>query len=179
MSRTVEEIMAAEDRAAKRKLTTIIVVLVCAAVLAVGALLLIRHNDKILHIGWAGGDYPGSSDYSELCDIVESVIDKLGYSENYIGVEIDEVYLNDNLHSYLGAPDYNLLILPAGSKDSYGDVQRVTVIADISLQNIGLENLCIVLIDWGIDGKMDKAEVERLTAIGERLNLTVIGEALK
>lgn len=169
MSRTVEEIMAAEDRAAKRKLITIVASLVCFAVLAVGVLLLIRHNDKILHIGWAGGDYPGSADYSELCDIVESVVDDLGYSKKYTGVKIDEVYLTDNLHSYLGAPDYNLLILPASSKESYGDVQRVTVIADISLQNIGLEDLCIVLIDWGIDGKMDKAEVERLTAIGEAL----------
>lgn len=173
MSRTVEEIMAAEDRAAKRKMITIVVVLVCAAVLAAGLYLLIRHNDKILHIGWAGGDYPGSADYSELCDIVESAVDKLGYSKNYTGVVIDEVYLNDNLHSFLGSPDYNLIILPSRSIGSYGNIKRVTIVADLSgsqcMQNIGLEELCIVLIDWGIDGGLDKDEAERLTAIGEAL----------
>lgn len=160
----IEKIEKAKTKKLRKIASAAVAAFICIALLCIYTL----DRDKELHIGWAGGTYPGSEDYSELRSLAESVLEDLGYSETYPAVMIDEVNTDAAM---FGNQAYNLLLLPASSIEIYRGVEYVTVVADLSgsrsMQDIGLDNLCIVLINW--EGKKDKAELERLTAIGEAL----------
>lgn len=160
----IEKIEKAKTKKLRKIASAVVAACICIALLCIYTL----DRDKELHIGWAGGTYPGSEDYCELRSLTESVLEDLGYSETYPAVVIDEVNTDAAM---FGNQAYNLLLLPASSMGSCSRVEYVTVVADLSgsqsMRDIGLDDLCIVLINW--EGKTDKAELERLTAIGEAL----------
>lgn len=158
----IEKVKEAEKKKLRKIALAVVIACICVALLCVRAL----DRDKELHIGLAVGAYPGGENYSELKSLIESVVDDLGYSEFYSRVVIYKVDVDYTMYYNR---NYNLLLLP-------NRVKRVYQLSDLMLADLsdsqpildsGLEDFCVILVDTR--NKLEEAELERLTAIGEAL----------